>query len=132
VIRSAPDFPRVPSAEKQAAIVAEMVSEFDRYMTYERHVVDVRGAVRSYRPAAGGGGWRLVWRRTPNDALDALRGDTVVTEVALTDEEKSELRANGVHWLDLAGRSRSAEGSPLTEELATFIARYGIRLPRDG
>jgi glycosyltransferase 2 family protein len=64
--------------------------------------------------------------------LAATRGDTVLTEVPLSDGEKAELRANGVHWLDLAGRSRSAEGSPLTEELATFIARYGIRLPRDG
>jgi hypothetical protein len=55
-----------------------------------------------------------------------------LTEVALSDAEKAELRSHGVHWLDLAGRSRSADGSPLTEELATFIARYGIRLPRDG
>jgi hypothetical protein len=122
----------VPSEEKRAAIAAEMVSEFDRYVTYEHHVVDVRGATRSYRPAAGGGGWRLVWRRTRDDALDATRDDTVLTEVALDEGEKSALRAGGVHWLDLAGRSRSAEGSPLTEELATFIARYGIRLPRDG
>jgi hypothetical protein len=109
-----------------------MVSEFDRYVTYEHHVVEVRGTTRSYRPSAGGGGWRLVWRRTPDDALDATRGDTVLTEVALGEAEKAMLRANGAHWLDLAGRSRSAEGSPLTEELATFIARYGIRLPRDG
>src|SRR5512144_570540 len=55
VIRSAPDFPRVPSAEKKAAIVAEMVSEFERYVTYERYVVEVRGTSRSYRPSAGGG-----------------------------------------------------------------------------
>ena len=133
VIRSAPDFPRVPTTEQQAAIVAEMVSEFDRYVTYERHVVEVRGTTRSYRSSAGGGGWRLVWQRTPEDATGAAtRGDTVLTEVALGEDEKSDLRARGVYWLDLAGRRRSADGSPLTEELATFIARYGIRLPRDG
>jgi len=132
VIRSAPDFPRVPNEEKRAAIVAEMLTEFDRYVTYERFVVEVRGSNRSYRPASGGGGWRLVWRRTADDALAATRGDTVFSEVPLSDREKSELRSNGVHWLDVAGRSRSAEGSPLTEELASFIGRYGIRLPRDG
>jgi acetyltransferase-like isoleucine patch superfamily enzyme len=132
VIRSAPDFPRVPSDEKKAAIVAEMVSEFERYVTYEHYVVEVRGGVRSYRPSEGGGALKLVWRRSPEDGLDAARGDTVLTEVALDESEKASLRAHGVHWLDLAGRSRSAEGSPLTEELATFIARYGIRLPRDG
>jgi serine acetyltransferase len=101
-------------------------------VTYEHYVVEVRGSARSYRPAAGGGPLRLFWRRTPDDALAVERGDTVFTEVALDDAEKTRLRANGVYWLDLAGRSRSAEGSPLTEELATFIARYGIRLPRDG
>lgn len=132
VIRSAPDFPRALTDEKRAAIVAEMVSEFDRYAAYERTVVEVRGATRSYRAARGGASWRLVWRRTADDALAPARGDTVLTEVPLAEREKAELRANGVHWLDLAGRSRSVGGSPLTEELATFIARYGIRLPRDG
>jgi hypothetical protein len=132
VIRSAPDFPRVPSEEKRAMIVAEMISEFDRYVAYERFVVDVRGSSRSYRPANGGGAWRLVWRRSADDALAATRGDTVFSEVPLSDREKSELRSNGVYWLDVGGRSRSAEGSPLTEELASFIGRYGIRLPRDG
>ena len=132
VIRSAPDFPRVPSEEKKAAIVAEMVSEFERYVTYEHYVVELRGSARSYRPAAGGGPLRLLWRRTSDDALAVTRGDTVFSEVALSEAERAELRAKGVYWLDLAGRSRSAEGSPLTEELATFIARYGIRLPRDG
>jgi acetyltransferase-like isoleucine patch superfamily enzyme len=131
VIRSAPDFPRAPSEEKRAAIVAEMVGEFERYLTYEHYVVDVDGNTRSYRPAKGGGAQRLVWRRTAGDALAATRTDTVLSEVALGEQEKTELRAGGVYWLDLAGRSRSADGSPLTEELATFIARYGIRLPRD-
>jgi acetyltransferase-like isoleucine patch superfamily enzyme len=131
VIRSAPDFPRLPSEEKRAAIVAEMVSEFERYLTYEHYLIDVSGNTRGYRPAKGGGAQRLVWRRSADDALAETRGDTVLTEVALEEHEKTELRANGVYWLDLAGRSRSAEGSPLTEELATFIARYGIRLPRD-
>jgi acetyltransferase-like isoleucine patch superfamily enzyme len=132
VIRTAPDFPKVPSEEKKAAIVAEMVSEFERYLTYEHYVVEVRGSTRSYRPTRGGGAQKLLWRRTSEEALVATRGDTVLTEVALGDREKVDLRSRGVYWLDLAGRSRSAEGSPLTEELATFIARYGIRLPRDG
>ena len=131
VIRSAPDFPRVPSAERRAEIVAEMVSEFERYVTYEHWLVNVDGSTRSYRPSEGGAPLRLVWRRTSDDALSAERGDTVLTEVALEEPERAALRARGVYWLDLAGRSRSAEGSPLTEELASFISRYGIRLPRD-
>lgn len=131
VIRSAPDFPRVPSEAERATMVATMVSEFERYVRYERTTVDVRDGVRIFM-IDGRGSWRLVWRRTAADAMAAGRGDTVLTEVPLSDAERATLRSGGVHWLDLGGRSRSAGGSPLTEELATFIGRYGIRLPRDG
>lgn len=132
VIRSAPDFPRVPSEAERAVLVATMVSEFERYAVYERVAVEVRGATRQYT-LGGRGSWRLTWRRTPSDSIaGTAAGDTVLTEVALSDMERASLREDGVHWLDLAGRSRSAGGSPLTEEIATFIARYGIRLPRDG
>jgi hypothetical protein len=108
-----------------------MVAEFERYATYEHASIDVRGDYRAYT-MSGRGTWGLLWRRTPGNALAAARGDTVLTEVALSEAERSTLRAGGVHWLDLAGRSRSVGGSPLTEEVATFIGRYGIRLPRDG
>lgn len=132
VIRSAPDFPRVPSDAERAELVATMVAEFERYAVYERVTVDVRGAVRRYT-LAGGGSWQMIWRRNEGDAIaGAAGGDTVLTEVALSEAERAELRAIGGHWLDLAGRTRSAGGSPLTEEIATFIARYGIRLARDG
>ena len=131
VIRSAPDFPRVPSEEERAAMVASMLAEFERYVVYEHARVEVRGGVRTYTMPTGGT-WRLHWRRSSADPLAAARGDTVFTEVALSDRERSALRTGGVHWLDVAGRTRSLAGSPLTEELATFIARYGIRLPRDG
>jgi hypothetical protein len=75
---------------------------------------------------------RLLWRRTAADAVAAARGDTVLTEIPLSDRERDEMRARDAHWLDLAGRTRSVGGSPLTEELASFLGRYGIRLPRDG
>ena len=65
------------------------------------------------------------------DAANAQRDDTVLTEGALTDAERAALRARGVAWLDLGGRTRSNDGTPLTEELALFLGRYGIRLARD-
>jgi hypothetical protein len=36
-----------------------------------------------------------------------------------------------VHWLDLGSKTRSRDGSPLTEELALYLGRYGVRLARD-
>ena len=59
------------------------------------------------------------------------RGDTIFSETPLSENDLVELRRRGVHWLDVGGKSRSAEGSSLTEELAGFLGRYGIRLPRD-
>jgi acetyltransferase-like isoleucine patch superfamily enzyme len=130
VIRSAPDFPRVPSEAERAELIATMISEFDRYVTYERVQVEVREGIRHYT-MEGRGSWRLLWRRSAADALAATRGDTVLSEVSLSEGDRKSMRSDGVHWLDLAGRTRSVGGSPLTEELASFLGRYGIRLPRD-
>jgi acetyltransferase-like isoleucine patch superfamily enzyme len=134
VIRSAPDFPRKLSGEERSRLVAEIMAEFDRWVAYEGTRVEVEGAHRVYR--RGGRSWRLDWRRpaagTAESKAPSLgRGDTLLTEIALDDAERAGLRHRGTYWLDLAGRSRSAEGSALTEELASFLARYGIRLPRD-
>ncbi|MFL5615615.1 MAG: acyltransferase [Gemmatimonadaceae bacterium] len=128
VIRSAPDFPRRLSHEQRAALVTEIMSEFDRYLAYEDTNIEVSGAERVYR--RGGKQWRLVWRQADGEDAALHREDTLLTEIALDEERIKSLAASGVHWLDLAGKSRSESGSALTEELAAFLGRYGIRLPR--
>jgi hypothetical protein len=128
VIRSAPDFPRRLNDEQRAAKVAEMMSEFDRYVAYEDTRIEVTGTERLYR--RDGRRWRLVWRRARDQEVPLERDDTLLTEVALSDDEVKSLARRGVHWLDLLGKSRSDSGSALTEELASFLGRYGIRLPR--
>lgn len=130
VIRSAPQFPRSLAPDERAKLVDRIVSEFDRYVAYERASVDVRGAVRQYT-MPDGRCWSLVWRRSASDAIATTRGGTILSEVPLTENEMTMFRDGGIFWLDLAGRSRSKGGSPLTEELASFLGRYGIRLPRD-
>ena len=129
VIRSAPDFPRRLGAEDRARMVEGMMAEFDRYATYERTRIERDGTWRVYR--RNGNAWRLLWQRDATPVGPLQRGDTLLTEVALDDDARADLRGRGAFWLDLAGRSRSAEGGPLTEELASFLGRYGIRLPRD-
>jgi len=128
VIRSAPDFPRRLSDEQRAAKVAEMMREFDRYLDYEDTRIEVNGAERWYRRK--GRRWRLVWRRGDGQDAPLDREDTLLTEVALDDSEQRSLTDRGVYWLDLVGKSRSESGNALTEELAAFLGRYGIRLPR--
>jgi acetyltransferase-like isoleucine patch superfamily enzyme len=130
VIRSAPDFPTPLTAEDRAALVRDMVQEFDRFVVHGGTTIDGSGPVRTY--ARDGRRWRLRWMAGEHgDAANAQRDDTVLTEGALTDAERAALRARGVAWLDLGGRTRSNDGTPLTEELALFLGRYGIRLARD-
>ena len=130
VIRSAPQFPKLPDAAARAAMVATMLAEFERYLAYAEVRVTA-GELREYR--AGGKTYRLLHRAADAGALPtSLRsGDTVLSERALEAEEQSRLRVAGVFWLDVAGRTRSRRGSALTEELALVLGRYGIRLPRD-
>lgn len=128
VIRSAPDFPRRIDEGERTRLIDEMLSEFERFVTHEGVTVTRSQDARVYDTKLGR--WRLLDRRS--GALPAMQaGDTLLTDVALSEAERTDLRARGVHWLDLRGKSRSVGGSPLTEELASFISRYGIRLPRD-
>lgn len=130
VIRSGPDFPRRLSDSERSAMVATIMTEFDRYLRHSGVTVREQEPFRLYTDRRKT--WRLLWLRgTPRPAVAPDRGDTVLTETAPPDEALTEFRRRGVHWLDLGGRRRSVNGSPLTEELALFLGRYGIRLPRE-
>ena len=129
VIRSAPDFPRKLTDDQRRALVNEMMSEFDRFIEYNGVRITRDEGVARYHSETGS--HRLYRVQGGPLPVGAARGDTLLSEVGLTDDDRRELRGRGVHWLDVSGKSRSAEGSPLTEELAAFLGRYGIRLPRD-
>lgn len=129
VIRSAPDFPRPVSETDRARMIDDMLGEFDRFVAYHDVRLEPASGRRTYTTADGS--WSVVERRGSAPMPSMNRGDTLLTDVALTDTERADLRTRGVYWLDLRGKSRSASGSLLTEELAAFLGRYGIRLPRD-
>lgn len=130
VVKAAPEFPRVPDEATRAGQVARMLAEFDRYMAYERIAIE-SGDVTRYTSRAGSHRLHRLAQGAPSLPSSLQGGDTVLAERRLTESDRAALRAAGAYWLDLAGRSRSREGSPLTEELALFLGRYGIRLPRD-
>jgi hypothetical protein len=131
VVRSAPDFPKRPDDAQRRQTVATIVAEFERFVADDGVTVAERDGLRSYTRGTGRR-WRLWWRRSADQGAPALeRGDTVLSEVPLSEDERSAYRKTRVYWLDLAGRHRSGDGSPLTEELVLFLGRYGIRLPRD-
>ncbi len=128
VIRSAPDFPARLSDSERAALVETIMTEFDRYVRYNGVSVDEQGPFRAYR--FGRKAWRLL-RLRGGASVSPDRADTVLAEFALPAETLAGFRKRGVYWLDLGGRTRSREGSPLTEELALYLGRYGVRLARD-
>src|SRR6266496_1082307 len=129
VIRSAPDFPRRLTEPDRLALIQQMIAEFDRCVVDDGVIIrsDGNGKLYTYRGRA----WRLHWVAPDGPWPKAARGDTVLASVAVPDAALREYRTRGVHWLDLAAKTRSRDGSPLTEELALFLGRYGIRLVRD-
>jgi acetyltransferase-like isoleucine patch superfamily enzyme len=129
VVRSAPDFPARLTNDARTALVAQIVSEFDRYLEYHGVAITRGNEGTSYR--IGSSANRLLWVRMGETVPTNLRrSDTLLSEQALSADQHTRFSAAGIHWLDLAGRTRSEEGSPLTEELAAFLGRYGVRLPR--
>ncbi len=129
VVRSAPDFPRRLSDADRSKLVAEMLAEFDRFVADDQVSVSADGDSRIY--AYRGRVSRLHWWRGEGPPPAVVRGETVLAERALPAETLVEYRARGASWLDLGAKTRSADGSPLAEELALFLGRYGIRLKRD-
>lgn len=129
VIRSTPDFPRRLSDGDRASLITDMLAEFDRFVADDQVVVRDEGASRLY--TYQGRGARLHWRRGDGPAPAAARGETVLSDRALPEAALADYRARRVYWLDLGAKTRSAEGAPLTEELALFLGRYGIRLRRE-
>ncbi|HEX9346894.1 MAG TPA: hypothetical protein VF919_04915 [Gemmatimonadales bacterium] len=128
VIRSAPDFPKTLSDSERAALVATIVGEFDRFLRHSGVTMEEQAPVRLYR--SGRKIWRLLWLRRSGAAAAPARADTVLSETPLSAESRAEFAKHGVYWLDLGSRTRSEGGSPLTEELALFLGRYGVRLSR--
>ena len=131
VIRSAPDFPRRLSDDQRAALVQQLMNEFDEFVRYHGGEISDEPPFRRYRVGSTRG--RLLWLRGSTALPEAAlrRGDCVLAESALSEAARRQLRARRVDWLDLDGRTRSREGSPLTEELALYLGRYGVRLARD-
>jgi len=131
VIRSAPDFPKQLNGEQRAALVSQLMKEFDEFVRYHGGAITEEPPFRRYRVAGKSG--RLLWLRgaTPLPEPALRRGDCVLAESALPETVCEKLRARGVDWLDLGGKSRSRDGSPLTEELALYLGRYGVRLARE-
>ncbi len=130
VVKQAPAFPKQLSDEQRAALVEDMLGAFERFATDEGARVAHDGHVAVYEYARRR--WRLV-RRRRGEPLDTGLGvgDTVLSESAISPDERDRLRAGGIRWVDLARKTRSAEGSPLTEELIPFLGRYGIRPERE-
>ena len=130
VLRSAPDFPRTLTADQRTAKIDEMLAEFDRFVADEGVTVSGEGDVRSY--AMRGRTWRLRRVRAGDPLPHALDdGTTVLTDAAMPAASRAALRERGVPYLDLGDKVRSEIASPLTEELAAFLGRYGIRPARE-
>ncbi|HUF26264.1 MAG TPA: hypothetical protein VMM18_04690 [Gemmatimonadaceae bacterium] len=129
VVRQPPDFPRRLSDDERRTLVDDMIVAFERFAESEGATVTRGDGFTTYRYKRRP--WRLVRAHSAATPPDLRAGDTLLAEVALSPAERPQLRERGVFWIDLARKTRSDEGSPLTEELVLFLSRYGIRPARE-
>ena len=131
VIRAAPDFPKRLSADQRAALVAQLMREFDEFVRYHDGSITEEPPFRRYQVGRTSG--RLLWLRRGAVLPEAelRRHDCILAEAALPEQVRAALRGRGVDWLDLEGKTRSRDGGALTEELALYLGRYGVRLARE-
>jgi acetyltransferase-like isoleucine patch superfamily enzyme len=128
VIRRAPEFPPVPNEARRRELVDEMLGEFIRLVEDEGvHVLREDAEMTFTRE---GHAYRLRLCRDRDAVARTSRGDTVLLDCVDAASPGESLTGRGVYWLDLRQRARSEAGNPLTEELAVFLGRYGIRLAR--
>jgi hypothetical protein len=127
VIRSAPDFPKRLSESERSTLVATIMAEFDRFVQHSGVRVEAQGSVRLYHYRRR---WRLLWLRGRARMVCRRPAGDAVLETTFWRRRAARLREAGRLRLDLGGRTRSRGGSRLTEELALFIGRYGVRLAR--
>jgi len=132
VVRSAPDFPRRLDANGQRELLATVVAEFDRWVEDEGVVVQRVALDERIYQREGELHRLLVLGDSTGDALArAGAGDTVLALGPLDDSARDRLRRASVDYLDVTGKRRPRAGSALTEELAGFFGRYGVRFARD-
>jgi acetyltransferase-like isoleucine patch superfamily enzyme len=125
VVRQAPDFPAKVSPEKRQGLISEMLMEFRRYVVANGVSSPHEG---SYR--IGSREYQLKRVRSTEDVGPSNVGTVILSDGCLCPGVRVRLDEAGVPWLDLGAKQRSETHNPLSEELALFLSRYGIRLER--
>jgi len=130
VVKQAPDFPRALDNTVRRKLIVQILNEFERLLSSEGIQIQESGSFRIY--SKNGRAYRLLHLDSHStSATKCNREDTVLSDITIPEEQKATYRKDRVSWLDLEANIRSDAGSPLMEELALFLGRYGIRLQRD-
>lgn len=138
VIRTADDYPPRPDASARARMLDDMLAEFLRYLEYfdwsarpepsaERWE---RVTVASKEGRAAGDVVVLGVEGHEDAASSIVPGSVLLSTAALSSAARASCERAGGCWLDLESKQRSETGTPLGEELAAFLGRYGVRFER--
>lgn len=132
VLKTADEYPRRPDEDARRAMMREIMGEFLRYLEYYGYASKgFGGGTSSIEIEARDGTKRTLWYREAGPlAIAGDRGGVLLAMDGVSDAERSDLKRRQIPWLDVAARERSFRDNDLCEELAHFLARYGIRCVR--
>jgi hypothetical protein len=139
VMRTAEEYPRALEPERQQRLMQEIMAEFRSYLEYFHFDVhddenadgwtgwELRG-----REHSKGRTWRLYFALDdcPAQLPAATPAEVYLCLREIRADLRHQLQVRGAVWFDLDRKQRSEAGNDCAEELAGFIARYGIRCER--
>ena len=124
VLRDASEWPQPMEPDAQWELARSILLAFADYLRANGSSVSAEdtGAEQALRVSHDGRIWKLALRKDVD--LDPAPADIVIQL------EGRPSVAPTCAWFSLLGKARGGPSSPLAEELADFIARYGVRFAR--
>jgi acetyltransferase-like isoleucine patch superfamily enzyme len=139
VVSREPDFPKPVPDEEKDNLLGGMILELMQMLRDEGYRCETKGDVHLVEEVKGSGlftrkgRWTLgVYRgvKAEPTQADAAGCDVFLSLWAIPRELRKSLMERGVVWLDLEKKERSDAGSPLGDEVAQHLRRYGVRFFR--
>lgn len=139
VLKTADEYPPKLDAAEQQKVLTDILDEFRRYLEYFNF--DVSEALSTHiwrtweireRKKRGEIEWQFYFTLEEySDKLPATSDRAVFLSLKTLEESiRREIESRAAVWFDLEAKQRSEASNDFGDELAGFIARYGIRCER--
>jgi len=139
VLKTMDEYPSKLGFQEQQTVLREILGEFKRYLEYFHFGVTELTSTDHWKVWEIQGHERrgpVVWRfcftlDTCCEPLPMKTNRAVFLSLTAIDESiRRQVESRGMVWFDLEAKQRSKASNDLGDDVASFIARYGIRCER--